>query len=163
MTMGSTTLLSTSDLQRFINQNDIAATIVQLSTETPTVDLAAKAVGVKPSQIGKSLLFIVSGDPVLVIGNGNHRINYKSLAQYCGVNRKRIRLAKPGQVMALTGYAVGTVPPFGHASSLPTIIEARVTQQDKVYVGGGSDDALMLIETAELLRVTEAAIVSLAG
>ncbi len=160
--MDDGTLLSTFDLQRYIKQKGITATIVRLPTETPTVDLAAEAVGVAPSQIGKSLLFLVSGNPVLVIGNGNSRIAYKSLAQHYGVNRKQVRLAKPKQVIALTGYPVGTVPPFGHMAPIPTVIETHVMQQDEIYVGGGADDALMLVETEELLRVTGAEIVSLA-
>lgn len=148
--------MDSKDLLQYIESNKVEAEIVYLPDETPTVAAAAEAVGVEPDQIGKSLLFLVDGRPILVIANGMTRINYKALASYLQVNRKRIRLANPEQVLNHTGYNVGTVPPFGHKSAILTLLERSVVDQEELYVGGGEINALLRILIPELERVTDA-------
>ena len=149
------------DLQQFLDDEAINAEIVHLATETPTVEAAARAVGCRPEQIGKSILFLANGAPYLVIANGTTKVGYKALADYLAISRKRLKLANAAQVVDITGYEVGTVPPFGHLKRLPTIIESRVMNQETIYAGGGTINALMRLSTAELLRVSTAEVLSL--
>jgi prolyl-tRNA editing enzyme YbaK/EbsC (Cys-tRNA(Pro) deacylase) len=153
--------MNSMDLQRYLDESVVAGEIVHLASETPTVEDAAKAVGCLPEQIGKSLLFLADGKPWLIIANGTTRVGYKVLADHLGISRKRLKLAKADEVLDITGYPVGTVPPFGHRQRLPTIVEARVMAQDEIYAGGGAINALMRLTTEELLRVCQAEIVSL--
>jgi Cys-tRNA(Pro) deacylase len=153
--------LDSRDLARAIAAQDIAAEIVLLPEETPTVEAAAGAVGVAAEQIGKSLLFLADGKPLLVIANGTTPVAYKRLANHLGVGRKRLRLANAEQVHEVTGYQVGTVPPFGHRRPLTTLLEQKVLSQETVYVGGGDINALLRIAVAELRRVTNAEVVDL--
>lgn len=148
--------MDSKDLLKYIESNNIEAEIVHLPVETPTVAAAAEAVNADPDQIGKSLLFLVDGRPTLVIANGMTRIDYKALASYLQVNRKRIRLANPEQVLNHTGYHVGTVPPFGHKTVIQTILERSAVNQKELYVGGGDINALLRIMIPELERVTSA-------
>jgi prolyl-tRNA editing enzyme YbaK/EbsC (Cys-tRNA(Pro) deacylase) len=83
------------------------------------------------------------------------------LADHLGVSRKRLRLANSEQVLAITGYPVGTVPPFGHRQRLETLIEQRVLAQQVIYVGGGEINALLRLESRDLLAATQATVVSL--
>lgn len=149
------------DLQQFLDDQAIEAEIVYLTVETPTVEAAAAGVGCQPEQIGKSLLFLADGTPHLVIANGTTRVGYKALADHLAISRKRLKMASAGQVLDITGFQVGTVPPFGHKMRLPTIIESQVMAQDVVYAGGGDINALMRLTTDELLRVSAGMIVSL--
>jgi prolyl-tRNA editing enzyme YbaK/EbsC (Cys-tRNA(Pro) deacylase) len=149
------------DLVRFIEEEGITAELIHLPEETPTVEAAAVAVGAEPDEIGKSILFLVDGEPQLVIANGLNRVDYKQLADYLGASRRWIKLAKADEVLAITGYPVGTVPPFGHHQPIPTIIEANVLKQRDLYVGGGAINALVRLTTAELQRFIQAPVVSL--
>lgn len=153
--------MDADDLLRFIESQGIEAEIVHLAVETPTVDAAAKAVGVLPEQIGKSILFLADGEPILIIANGTTRIDYKALAKYLGMSRKRIRLADSSQVSHFTGYQVGTVPPFGHKSQIDTVIEQSLIELNDIYAGGGEINVLLRIKTSELHRATGAEIVEL--
>ena len=159
-------MLDETDLARFIQDNDVDGEIVFLQDETPTVEAAAEAVGVAPRQILKSLLFVIKDSdddlrPLLVITNGLSRVSYKKLAEYEGVSRRQVRIARPKQVETMTGYAVGTVPPFGHSRRLPTVIDEGVLDQSEVYAGGGAINALLRLEAAELQRVVQADVVPL--
>lgn len=150
-----------ADLARFIDEQGITAELIHLPDETPTVEAAAAAVQAHPDQIGKSILFLVDGNPQLIIANGLNRIDYKKLADYLGLSRRRVKMAKAEEVVAITGYPVGTVPPFGHHKVLPTIIEAHVMEQSDFYAGGGEINALIRLTTAELQRVIQGPVVSL--
>jgi Cys-tRNA(Pro) deacylase len=154
--------LTLKDLQQFIDANGITATIMPLNAHTATVADAARALEVETAQIIKSLLFLVDGEPLLVINNGTARVDRKKLAAFLGIGRKRVKFATPDQALTITGYVVGSMPPFGHRQQLKTLVDSAVTRLDTVYGGGGALDAMLQLTTAELLRVTGAEVVAVA-
>ena len=147
--------MDSSDLAHFIVIHDIEAEIVHLPVDTPTVAAAAEAVNVKPEQIIKSVLFMADGSPVLAVTNGLTRIQRKRLADVLGISRRRVKIASGEQVRAITGYLVGTVPPFGHSSPIPTLLDVGVLAESTIYGGGGENNALMRLSTEELQRVID--------
>ena len=158
--------MDAADLKRFIHDQGIDAEIVFLEETTPTVETAAAAVGVHPRQICKTLLFIVkegedSYRPLLAISNGLSRIGYKKLAAHLGRSRRQVRIATPEQVETVTGYPVGTVPPFGHRQPLPTLLDESVLALDEIYAGGGAINALVRLTVAELQRVLDGEVADL--
>jgi prolyl-tRNA editing enzyme YbaK/EbsC (Cys-tRNA(Pro) deacylase) len=140
----------------YLQTQGLPGEIVHLSTHTPTVEDAARAVGTPVDRIIKSVLFLADGVPVLVIANGTARVDHKRVADYLKVSRKRVKLADAATVLAITGFEVGTVPPFGHPTRLRTLIEASVLEQSEVYGGGGAIDILIRIAPAEIVRATQA-------
>ncbi len=154
-------MLTPDDLARYLRENGIDAEPVRLAEETPTVPAAAAAVGAETDQIGKSLLFLVEGEPLLVIANGEARVQYRRLASHLGVSRRRVRLANADEVMEWLGYPIGTVPPFGHRQPVRTMLEKRALEQTTLYVGGGGIDTLLRIQVAELRRVVGDEVVDL--
>lgn len=159
-------IMDAKDLAQYIEEEGIAAEIVFLEEITPTVEAAAEAVGVHPREIGKSLLFMIKeGEdeyrPLLVISNGLSRVGYKKLAAHLNVSRRRVRIANPRQVKAVTGYEVGTVPPFGHRQPLDTLLDESVVTLDEIYAGGGTINALVRLSVEELQRVLDAEVVDL--
>jgi len=148
--------MTSSDLAAFIAANNITAEIIRLGAHTPTVEAAAQVLGVQVEQVGKSILFMADEKPVLVIANGLNRVDYKRLAEYLGLSRKRIRIASPEQVVDIAGYVVGSMPPFGHKTSLRTLMDARTFEQSLFYAGGGDIDAMLCVTPHEIARVTKA-------
>jgi prolyl-tRNA editing enzyme YbaK/EbsC (Cys-tRNA(Pro) deacylase) len=148
--------LTPADLAGFIAAQGIAAEIVPMDVETPTVPAAAAALGVTPGQIIKSLLFLVREQPVLVIARGETLVDRGVLAARYGVGKKQIKLADAEAVLRLTGYPAGGVPPFGHPGPLPTLLDRGVAAWDVIYGGGGDDHTLLRIAPEELARVSAA-------
>lgn len=155
--------MNADDLAAFLTAHGIAAEIVRLPLHTPTVEHAAAALNAHTDQIVKSLLFLADSLPVLIIANGTARVNYKRLAEYLRLPRKRVQMADAPAVQEIAGYSVGTMPPFGHKIRLRTLIDQKVFHQPEVYAGGGAIDALMRITPAELARVTGAETVDVIG
>ncbi len=114
------------------------------------------AVGTSPDNIVKTLLFLVAGEPVMAIACGKDNVDRRSIAAHFGVGRKRVKLADAATVLAITGYPVGAVPPFGLQGQPTTLVDQRVLHRDVVYAGGGGIDTLVRVSPHEIARVTNA-------
>jgi membrane protein len=156
----ASTVRNEKDLARWIADNGVAAEVVHLPVETPTVQAAAAAVNVPLEAILKSLVFLAGGQPYVVIANGLAKVDRGKLSAHWGVGKKRVKLASTEKVVALTGYPVGAVPPFGHRTPSPTLMDPAVLNQPVVYAGGGGIQALVRLTPQELCRVVEPEIVS---
>jgi prolyl-tRNA editing enzyme YbaK/EbsC (Cys-tRNA(Pro) deacylase) len=154
-------ILTAAALQAFMNQREIPGEILILDVPTPTVLAAAKALGVEPQQIVKSVLFTLPGQAVLTISCGDRLVERRVIASLYGVSRKRIKLASADVVRDLTGFEVGTVPPFAHRQPIPTLLDPKVLTFDEIYAGGGTNNALVRLNPQDIACVTRAQIVDL--
>ncbi len=154
--------LTSVDLDRFIRERGIDATIVPMHIETPTVPAAAAALGVQPAQIIKTLVFLVKDSPVVVIASGDILVDRRPVADRYGVGKKQVKLADAQTALDVTGYEVGGVPPFGHRTQAPVLLDQRIGAWDTVYGGGGDDRTLLRVAPAELARVTQGEWISVA-
>ncbi len=148
--------LGPKNLQAYLDDHDIAAEIVYPGEPTPNVPAAAEALGVEPDQIVKSLIFLVHDKLFLIYGCGTRRVDMDRLAERLHVSREHIRLADADEVLELSGYAVGTVPPLGLKTPMPAFMDPAVEAQDVVYAGGGGISALLKIAPADLLKASRA-------
>jgi len=153
--------LTSIDLQHFIDEHQIEATILPMAELTPTVPDAARALGVETGQIIKSLVFVINNEPILIINNGIARVDRRKIGKRLGVNRKKVKFAEPEQALEITGYMVGSMPPFGHLQKLPTFVDPAIAKLDTIFGGGGDIDAMMRLTPDELLRIASGEILSI--
>lgn len=149
-----------NDVQIYLTAHNIPAEIVYASEETPTVPAAAAALGVSVDQIVKTVIFVIDGQPYAIFANGTRRVDPRKLAARFGTNRKKVRLADSDTVINLTGFAPGTVPPFGHRQPLNALIDPAVCENEIVYAGGGGIAAMLRIRSDDLQRLTNAELLS---
>src|SRR5947209_8209572 len=104
----------------------------------PTVPLAAAAIGVRPVQIIKSLVWqAADGALAVVIVAGLARVDRKKLA--AATDKTGWKMAAPDVALATTGFATGGTPPVGpgYGTAFPVLMDAAVFTQPVVYGGGG--------------------------
>jgi prolyl-tRNA editing enzyme YbaK/EbsC (Cys-tRNA(Pro) deacylase) len=154
------TIKTPDDVQAYLTAHNIPAEIVHASEETPTVPAAAAALGVSVDQIVKTVIFVIDGHPYAIFANGTRRVDPRKLAARFGTNRKKVRLADSETVMNLTGFAPGTVPPFGHRQPLNALIDPAVCENEIVYAGGGGIAAMLRIRSDDLRHLTNAEVLS---
>jgi prolyl-tRNA editing enzyme YbaK/EbsC (Cys-tRNA(Pro) deacylase) len=172
---GAMAHLTQRDLQQYLEQQGIQARLIPDLGHTPTVPAAAEVLGVEPDQIVKTLLFVLEAredggqipPAVVVIGNGENRISKRALGQHFGLNPKRVKLAPAETVIDLLGYPPGGVPPFGHRTPLPVILDQKVMElqeryNDRVFGGGGDDYTMLELTVSDLLRVHQPEVLALA-
>ncbi len=98
---------------------------------------------------------------VLTISCGDQLVDRRAIGSLYGVSRKKVRLAPPEVVLNLTGFAVGTVPPFGHRTQLRTLLDPRVLAFDEIFAGGGTQHSLVRLNPQDIDKITQAEIVDL--
>lgn len=75
-----------------------------------------------------------------------------------GVVRRRLgsrkaSFASAGETSELTGMTIGGVTPIGLPASLPVWVDRRVTERERIILGGGSRDRKLLVDPAALARL----------
>jgi prolyl-tRNA editing enzyme YbaK/EbsC (Cys-tRNA(Pro) deacylase) len=159
--MGNGNVLGPEDLKAFMAEHHIPGDIIHLEVPTLTVETAAEAVGVRPDQIVKSLLFKVGDITVLAITCGTSPVEKRVLASRFGVGRKKVKLADAATVLNVTGYPVGSVPPIGHSQTMLALIDPSVLSHEEVYAGGGGGNALVRLNPKDILKFTRPEILDL--
>jgi prolyl-tRNA editing enzyme YbaK/EbsC (Cys-tRNA(Pro) deacylase) len=138
----------------------LAIQVERFPEGTRTAADAARAVGCDLAQIVKSLIFIADGDPVLALVSGADRLDPARLAAAVGATT--VRRADGDEVRATTGFAIGGVPPIGHAGSLTVLIDERLLSHDVVWAAAGLPDAVFRVSPIALQAATGARLASLA-
>ena len=109
---------------------------------TRTAADAAAAVGCEVAQICKSLVFRIDGDrPLLVIASGANRVDEA---------RFGARKADASYVREQTGYAIGGVPPVGHARPIETVLDEDLLAHDVVWAAAGTPTAVFAVDPRRL-------------
>jgi prolyl-tRNA editing enzyme YbaK/EbsC (Cys-tRNA(Pro) deacylase) len=142
--------LSVTDVRAHLAPHGIA--VQELPVDTSTAPLAAQALGTTVGTIVKSLLFLADGAPVLILAAGDRKVNTRRLAR--DLQAEMVRLAKPDEVIALSGYAVGGVPPIAHRTRLPTLVDRHLLDHATVYAAAGATNAIFPIAPQRLLELT---------
>jgi prolyl-tRNA editing enzyme YbaK/EbsC (Cys-tRNA(Pro) deacylase) len=129
--------------------------VVVLPDRVHTAALAAQALGCPVGAIANSLLFDAGGRPVLLLVSGAFRVDTASTAAALGLDE--LRRATPEFVRQHTGQVIGGVSPLAHPSPLPTWIDPRLAQHDRVWAAAGHPAAVFSTSYDELVRLTGAA------
>ena len=142
-------------LEDFIKVNRLSATVFKC-TGAHTAANAVEATG-GAEAVAKSIVLVASdGQPALVILLGKDKIDLKKIKGILGV--KDARLAVPKEVLEITGYEVGGVPPIS-VYGIRTIMDKGVAEKQEIVCGGGDAQRLMRIKVREILETVEGIIV----
>lgn len=126
---------------------------------TRTAEDAARAIGVTVGQIVKSLVFLADAAPIVCLVSGSNRVDTKRLAEAIGA--EHIARAPAEIVREATGYAVGGVPPFGHARALPVYCDRDLLAFDFVWAAAGTPMSVFSVEPKALVEACGATVVDL--
>jgi len=132
--------------------------VVEHAESTRTALEAAERAGCALGQIVKSLIFRgrESGKPILVLTSGANRVDEKRIREYAG---EGIGKADADFVRTVTGYAIGGVPPLGHAQKMETYLDEDFLVYETVWAAAGTPNAIFELKTSDLQRMTDGNIV----
>lgn len=150
-------------VQAALDSMNLGIRIIEHETSTATANDAATAAGCELGAIVKSLLFLVDGQPVLVLVAGDRMADARKLAAHFGVSKKKIRLADGATVQLITGFEIGGVPPVGHLARLRTLIDDSLARFESVWVAAGMPNAVFQVPFALLVKITAGEVAALAS
>jgi prolyl-tRNA editing enzyme YbaK/EbsC (Cys-tRNA(Pro) deacylase) len=127
-------------VQERLRDRGLDVEVVDLPDSTRTAAEAADACDCELGQIVKSLVFIVDGQPTMVLCAGDRRVT-----QVVG------EPANPQEAREATGFSIGGIPPLGHDADLPTIVDESLRRFDRVWCAAGTPNAVFEVATERLL------------
>ena len=122
-----------------------------------SLEQAARERGQRPEQIVRSILFRIGEDEyVMALVAGPAQISWKALRSYLG--QSRLTMAKKDEVLAVTGYPIGAVSPFGTArplsgaGKLRVLVDPSVFVEEEISLGSGVRGTTIILKSADLNR-----------
>jgi Cys-tRNA(Pro) deacylase len=125
---------------------------VTFENETRTAEQAAAEVGCDVAAIVKTLVFHADGRVLLFLVSGTNRLDVRRAAHAAGV--ASVEKADAALTKSATGFSIGGVPPFGHASHLPVIVDEDLLRFEQVWAAAGRPDTVFAIDPSKLAAAT---------
>lgn len=114
---------------------------------------AARARGVSESQVVKTMVVRREADSYLfVLVPGDRNISWPLLRDHLGVNR--VSMPDAEEAHSVTGYARGTITPFGATTAWPVIVDSSMS--GIVSLGAGAPGVSITATIEDIGRVLEA-------
>ena len=152
---------SAQRVQSALREAGFSGDIIELPQSTRSAAEAAKAVGCAVGQIVKSIVFRATQTdrPILVVASGANRVNERAIGDLIG---EPLAKADAEFVRARTGFAIGGVPPIGHAEPIETFVDEDLFTFAEIWAAAGTPHAVFRLTPTVLARLTQGRIVKIA-
>lgn len=126
--------------------------VIEFAESTRTAQEAADRAGCELGQIIKSLIFKgkTSNKPILVLTSGANRVDEKRISEYAG---EHIVRADADFVRTATGFAIGGVPPLGHAQKMETYLDEDLLRYKTIWGAAGTPNAIFELTPEDLQKM----------
>jgi prolyl-tRNA editing enzyme YbaK/EbsC (Cys-tRNA(Pro) deacylase) len=151
---------TTARVAAALDAANVSTEIREFPDATRTAQQAADVLGVPVGAIVKSLCFVADGEPVMALVSGSNRADLQKLQQALGASA--VTRASADVVRAATGYAIGGVPPLGHARPLRMLLDRDLMQYEVLWAAAGTPHSVFRIDPAGLVALTGAQPVDIA-
>ncbi|MCI8649311.1 MAG: YbaK/EbsC family protein [Anaerotruncus sp.] len=147
--------MSFESVKQFFQQRGKEDAVMEFEVSSATVELAAKAVGVIPARIAKTLSFEQGEGCLLIVAAGDARIDNRKFKDTFGMKAKMLA---PERALELTGHAVGGVCPFAIENpSVKTVLDLSLKRFDTIFPACGSSNSAVQLTCEELYQFSNAA------
>ncbi len=128
--------------------------IIELKASSATVELAAKALGVIPARIAKTLSFKVDNNCVLIVTAGDTKIDNRKFKE---IFNTKAKMLTPEEVIEFTGHAIGGVCPFGLKDpKIKTYCDISMKRFETIFPACGSHNSAIELTCDELFTISKA-------
>ncbi len=114
-----------------------------------TVEHAARAIGCRPEEIAKSMLFLVGGQPVIIVMAGDAKVNS---SKFKAAFHEKPVFVPPAEVPERTGHVPGGVCPFALKDGVAVYLDESLRRFAVVHAAAGSPESTVRLTLAELER-----------
>jgi Cys-tRNA(Pro) deacylase len=143
--------MTVEDVRRFFRDRGLEDPVFEMDESSATVDLAAKAVGVEPGRIAKTLAFSLKDRYILIVTKGDARIDNKKFKKCFHTKAKML---SADEVLEITGHPVGGVCPFGLKNPIDVYLDVSLKDYESVYPAAGSGNSALRVTPEDMLKLT---------
>ena len=142
--------MSISRVREYLKPLGLEGRVLEFETSSATVELAARAAGVIPARIAKSLSLSLPEGPILVVAAGDARIdNPRFKAQF----HAKAKMLTFQEAHDLIGHDVGGVCPFAVNDGVRTYLDVSLKRFDTVFPACGSANSAIELTCDELEKI----------
>ncbi len=123
--------------------------ILEFEVSSATVELAAKAVGTEPARIAKTMSFMVSDKPILILLAGDVKIDNQ---KYKSKFHTKAKMLSFDEVEPLIGHIIGGVCPFAINEGVTVYLDESLKRFETVFPAAGSSNSAIELTISELER-----------
>jgi prolyl-tRNA editing enzyme YbaK/EbsC (Cys-tRNA(Pro) deacylase) len=145
--------MSLESVRQFFAEHAPEIEIIELAESTATVGMAARAHGVTPGEIAKTLSLKVKNDVVLIVTRGDARLDNRKLKAALGA---KARMLSVDEVINWTGHPVGGVCPFGLENPLTVYCDVSLRSFEEVLPAAGAIHSAVRITPQLMAELTNA-------
>ena len=147
--------MSIAAVRDYLTPFGLADKILEFSTSSATVELAAQALSCRPERIAKTLSF--HGDEtnacILIVTAGDMKIDNARFKKQFGF---KARMLGAEEVAMLTGHEVGGVCPFANPEHVTTYLDVSMQRFPSVFPAAGSASSAIELTCEELFKYSQA-------
>lgn len=139
--------MSLESVRRYLKQFGKDTDIIETPVSSATVELAAKALGVEPARIAKTLSFKSKDGIVLIVTAGDRKIDNHKYKECFGC---KAHMLAPDEVIQYTGHAVGGVCPFEIPEGIKIYCDVSLKRFQSIFPACGSSNSAIELTCEEL-------------
>ncbi len=144
--------MSLDKARKHLKKYNLDKNILEFEESSATVSEAAKALNCKEEEIGKTLSFLVSGKPIVVVVAGDAKIDNKKFKEEFKIKSSMIPF---DGVEKIIGHGVGGVCPFGVNEGVEAYLDVSLKKLKVVYPASGSSNSAVKLTLKELEKASE--------
>lgn len=145
--------MSVEKVRKYLKPYGVDDRILEPEASSATVEEAAMAVGCEPARIAKTMSFMTSDGPILIVLAGDARTDNK---KYKEEFHEKAKMIRPEEVEALIGHAPGGVCPFAVNEGVTVYLDESLKRFVTVYPAAGSGNSAIELSLEELERCSRA-------
>lgn len=145
--------MSLESVRKYFQDNKLTDLhILETDESTATVELAAKAHGVAPALIAKTMAFGLKNRKIIIVTKGDARIDNR---KYKDCFYEKATMLNHEEVLEITGHPVGGVCPFGLKDPMDIYLDISLKEFEHVYPAAGSTNSAVKITPDRMQEVTD--------
>ena len=133
----------------YLKSKNVPFSMVRLTSIPITAQDVERLYGCGLNQVLKTLVLESDKGPIIAVLQGNKKLDFNKLKRMFGCSRAQ--LAPAPAVIEITGYAIGSVSPFGIPQKVMKVMDAQIFNESRLNMGSG-DQLIGLELTSSDLR-----------
>ncbi len=144
--------MSLEKAKNHVKKYNLDKDILIFDISSATVELAAKALNCKESDIAKTLSFYIDDKPIIIVIAGDKRIDN---SKYREEFNKKANMIPKDDVEEVIGHEVGGVCPFGVNDNVEIYLDVSLKEHEYIYPACGSHNSAIKIEVSKLEEILD--------
>lgn len=145
--------MSVDTVRKYLDGFGVGDRILEFSTSSATVELAAAVLGVIPARIAKTLSFRTPDGALLVVAAGDAKVDNRKFKETFGIKAKMLSAEDE---LSLVGHPVGGVCPFAVNPGVPIFLDESLRRFETVYPAAGSANSAIELTCDEIAEFSGA-------